>query len=33
VLGEHHDLDEVNADQEYHEIKRVSEPVGAGSQR
>jgi len=23
VLGEHHDLDEVNAEKEYHEIKRV----------
>jgi protoporphyrinogen oxidase len=30
VLGESHDLDDVNADDEYHEIKRVSEPVGAG---
>ena len=32
ILGEHHDLDQVNADQEYHEIKRVKEPeaVGAG---
>ncbi len=26
VLGEHHDLDQVNADREYHEIKRVSTP-------
>ena len=32
ILGEHHDLDQVNADQEYHEIKRV-EPALAGSQR
>ena len=31
ILGEHHDLDLVNADDEYHEIKRVSEPVAAGS--
>ncbi len=30
ILGEHHDLDRVNADREYHEIKRISEPVGAG---
>jgi protoporphyrinogen oxidase len=30
ILGERHDLDQVNADQEYHEIKRVAEPVGAG---
>ena len=32
ILGEHHDLDRVNADQEYHEVKRVRqpEPVGAG---
>jgi protoporphyrinogen oxidase len=30
VLGERHDLDRVNADAEYHEIKRVAEPVGAG---
>ncbi len=30
LLGEHHDLDRVNADQEYHEIKRIAEPVGAG---
>lgn len=29
VLGEHHDLDQVNAEQEYHEIKRVAEPAGA----
>jgi protoporphyrinogen oxidase len=28
VLGEHHDLDQVNAEQEYHEIKRV--PAAAG---
>jgi protoporphyrinogen oxidase len=32
ILGERHDLDQVNADQEYHEIKRVSEPVGAARQ-
>jgi protoporphyrinogen oxidase len=31
VLGEHHDLDQVNAEQEYHEIKRVREAVGAAS--
>jgi protoporphyrinogen oxidase len=31
VLGEHHDLDQVNAEKEYHEIKRVGEPVGAAS--
>ena len=30
ILGEHHDLDRVNADTEYHEIKRVPEPVAAG---
>lgn len=30
ILGERHDLDRVNADDEYHEIKRVSQPVGAG---
>lgn len=30
ILGEHHDLDQVNADKEYHEIKRVKEPVPAG---
>jgi protoporphyrinogen oxidase len=29
ILGEHHDLDEVNAEKEYHEIKRVKEPAGA----
>ena len=33
ILGERHDLDRVNADKEYHEIKRVAEPVGAGSRR
>ena len=32
ILGEHHDLDQVNADQEYHEIKHV-EPALAGSRR
>jgi protoporphyrinogen oxidase len=30
ILGEHHDLDQVNADKEYHEIKRIAEPVAAG---
>ena len=30
LLGERHDLDRVNADAEYHELKRVPEPVGAG---
>ena len=30
ILGESHDLDQVNADKEYHEIKRVAEPVAAG---
>jgi protoporphyrinogen oxidase len=30
VLGESHDLDLVNADDDYHEIKRVSEPAAAG---
>jgi protoporphyrinogen oxidase len=30
ILGESHDLDLVNADDEYHEIKRISEPVAAG---
>ncbi|MDP9366052.1 MAG: FAD-dependent oxidoreductase [Chloroflexota bacterium] len=29
VLGERHDLERVNADEEYHEIKRVPEPVAA----
>jgi protoporphyrinogen oxidase len=29
ILGESHDLDQVNADDEYHEIKRVAEPAGA----
>ena len=32
ILGETHDLDQVNAEQEYHEIKRV-EPALAGSRR
>ena len=27
ILGEDHDLDQVNADQEYHEIKRVPQPA------
>jgi len=31
ILGEHHDLNQVNADKEYHEIKRVAEPVGAAA--
>ena len=30
ILGEHHDLDQVNADDEYHEIKRVAEPAAVG---
>ena len=30
ILGEEHDLDRVNADQEYHEIKRVPQPAAAG---
>jgi protoporphyrinogen oxidase len=29
ILGEHHDLDQVNAEKEYHEIKRVAAPVSA----
>jgi len=28
LLGERHDLEQVNAEQEYHEIKRVADPVG-----
>lgn len=31
ILGERHDLDRVNADQEYHEIKRMPEPVVSAS--
>jgi protoporphyrinogen oxidase len=32
ILGERHDLDQVNADQEYHEIKQVRKaPAAAGS--
>jgi len=31
LLGEHHDLDKVNADAEYHEIKRVVEPEMAAT--
>lgn len=31
ILGEDHDLDQVNQDHEYHEIKRVPEPVSASS--
>ena len=30
ILGEEHDLDLVNAEKEYHEVKRVQEPVVAG---
>lgn len=33
ILGEHHDLDRVNADQEYHEVKRVREPESVGAAR
>ncbi len=33
ILGERHDLDQVNADKEYHEIKRVPEPVGTAARR
>ena len=33
VLGEHHDLDRVNAEQEYHEIKRVPEREAVGAAR
>ncbi|HEV2527768.1 MAG TPA: FAD-dependent oxidoreductase [Thermomicrobiales bacterium] len=29
ILGERHDLDQVNADKEYHEIKRVTPPTPA----
>ncbi|MGH2561610.1 MAG: FAD-dependent oxidoreductase [Thermomicrobiales bacterium] len=29
ILGEHHDLEQVNAEEEYHEIKRVREAAGA----
>ena len=32
ILGEHHDLDQVNAEKEYHEIKRVESAL-AGSRR
>jgi hypothetical protein len=32
ILGEHHDLDQVNAEKEYHEIKHV-EAALAGSRR
>ncbi|MGH2533734.1 MAG: FAD-dependent oxidoreductase [Thermomicrobiales bacterium] len=28
ILGEHHDLEQVNAEEEYHEIKRVRETAG-----
>ena len=30
VLGGHHDLEQVNAEKDYHEIKRIPEPAGAG---
>jgi protoporphyrinogen oxidase len=30
LLGEHHDLEQVNADKEYHEMKRVSQTASAG---
>ncbi len=34
LLGERHDLDQVNADKEYHEIKRVpTEPAAASASR
>ncbi|MCC6314546.1 MAG: FAD-dependent oxidoreductase [Thermomicrobiales bacterium] len=33
LLGEHHNLDQVNTDKEYHEIKRVPQPVGSGAER
>ncbi|MCC6704118.1 MAG: FAD-dependent oxidoreductase [Thermomicrobiales bacterium] len=33
VLGGHFDLDQVNADQEYHEIKRVPAPAGHAATR
>jgi len=33
VLGEKHDLERVNADDEYHEIKRVAEPLAVASAR
>jgi protoporphyrinogen oxidase len=33
LLGEHHDLDRVNADKEYHEIKRVPEAAGTAAGR
>jgi len=31
ILGEHHDLDRVNADREYHEVKRVPRVVSASA--
>jgi protoporphyrinogen oxidase len=31
LLGERHDLDRVNADREYHEMKRVAEPAGSAA--
>lgn len=31
ILGERHDLDRVNSEKEYHEVKRLSEPVRVGS--
>ncbi len=33
ILGERHDLDRVNADEEYHEIKRVAAPEAAAAAR
>lgn len=33
LLGEHHDLDRVNADKEYHEIKRVPEAASTAAGR
>ena len=33
VLGEHHDLDQVNAEKEYHEMKRVQESAASGAHR
>jgi len=33
LLGERHDLDRVNADQEYHEVKRVTKPEPVGAAR
>lgn len=33
LLGERHDLDQVNAEKEYHEMKRVPQPAGVGDSR